>query len=92
MIHRRSLCVFAAWQFATLLCGAATVADEPPKKDEFISSIDQRIEAWQPTDEERRVDEIGWAEDIRAALKLGKEHERPIFVFTHDGRLGVGRQ
>jgi hypothetical protein len=56
-----------------------------------FSRVDRRIEAWQPTKDERRFDEIGWVEDIRMALKLGKENQRPVFLFTHKGRMNVGR-
>ncbi|MDQ3622210.1 MAG: hypothetical protein M3463_06945 [Verrucomicrobiota bacterium] len=41
--------------------------------------------------EERRLDEIGWARDIREAKRLAKENGRPVFLFTHDGRLNIGR-
>jgi hypothetical protein len=50
-----------------------------------------RINAWQPTAEERRFDQIGWAPDIRQALRLGRDHHRPVFLFTHDGRINIGR-
>ena len=53
--------------------------------------VAQRVAQWQPTKQERRWEEIGWAKDIRDALRLAKKHQRPVFLFTHDGRLGVGR-
>jgi hypothetical protein len=59
---------------------------------DFASFTDARIAAWQPSPAERRFDEIGWSTDIRAALALAKENHRPVFLFTHDGRMGVGRQ
>ena len=40
---------------------------------------------------EKRFDEIGWADDIRHALSLAKEHRRPLFLFTMDGRVNTGR-
>ena len=55
------------------------------------SEIDKRVEAWQPTAKERAFERIGWAKDIREALKLARTHNRPVFLFTHDGRLGIGR-
>ncbi len=55
------------------------------------SEIDRRVDAWQPTAKERAFERIGWAKDIRDALQLAKKHNRPAFLFTHDGRLGVGR-
>jgi hypothetical protein len=56
-----------------------------------VAHIDQRIVDWQPTRAERRFDDIGWAPDLCTALKAGKAHQRPVFVFTHDGRMQFGR-
>ena len=53
--------------------------------------VKKRVRDWQPTAAERRFDEIGWVADIRTALKLAKEHDRPVFLFTHDGHMAVGR-
>jgi hypothetical protein len=53
--------------------------------------IDERVAALQPTDDERRIDRIGWAPDIRSALRLAREHGRPVFLFTMDGRFSIGR-
>lgn len=53
--------------------------------------IDQRVQQLQPQAKEKRFDEIGWAKDIRAAIKLAGEHQRPVFLFTHDGRMNIGR-
>jgi len=56
-----------------------------------VAAIDRKIQQWQPTKEERRFDDIGWAADIRTAVKLGQGHQRPVFLFTHDGRINIGR-
>ena len=53
--------------------------------------VDKRVAELQPTADERKIDRIGWASDIRTALALGKTHNRPVFLFTHDGRMGRGR-
>jgi hypothetical protein len=53
--------------------------------------IDERVAALQPTAAERRIDQIGWARDIRSAMRLGREHGRPVFLFTMDGRFSIGR-
>ena len=45
----------------------------------------------QPSAQDRRFDEVGWATDLRTAIRLGKEHNRPIFLFTMDGRINTGR-
>jgi hypothetical protein len=47
--------------------------------------VDERVQAWQPTKDERRLDDIGWAKDIRDALRLARECDRPIFLFTYSG-------
>jgi hypothetical protein len=57
----------------------------------FPSWVEKRVQELQVTPAERRMDEIGWAKDIRDALRLAKKHERPIFLFTHLGRMAIGR-
>ena len=56
-----------------------------------LADIERRVALSAPAPEERRLDEIGWSTDIREALRLAKEHQRPVFLFTHDGRMAVGR-
>lgn len=53
--------------------------------------VDKRAAEIMPTAAEKLIDTIGWVKDIRTALDLGKSHGRPIFLFTHDGRMGHGR-
>jgi hypothetical protein len=53
--------------------------------------VDAKVSDCAPKPEERRFDQTGWLTDIRSALKLAKEHNRPVFLFTHDGRIGLGR-
>jgi hypothetical protein len=60
--------------------GSGRVAD-----GELVSFVDRRVKDWQPTKDERRFDEIGWARDIRDAQRLAKQHNRPVFLFTYDG-------
>jgi hypothetical protein len=48
--------------------------------------VDHRVQDWQPTPEERRFDDVGWAKDIRDAERLAKVHGRPVFLFTYDGQ------
>jgi len=55
------------------------------------AQVEQRVREWQPTASERRWEQIGWAKDIRDALRLARQANRPVFLFTHDGRLSVGR-
>ena len=60
-------------------------------EDDFAGRIDKLVAERQPTAGERRFDEIGWLTDIREALRLAKETKRPVLLFTHDGRMAVGR-
>lgn len=55
------------------------------------AEIEKRVSLSGPAATERRMDDIGWAKDIRDALRLAKEHKRPVFLFTHDGRMAAGR-
>ncbi len=88
MLYRNPLSHFLA-AAVLLLAGVAPLQAQEKRED--LSWIDQRVERWQPKAEERRFDELGWAPDLRTALRLGREHRRPVFLFTHDGRMNVGR-
>jgi hypothetical protein len=58
---------------------------------EDLSWVSKRVDEWQPKPSERKFDRIGWLTDIRAGLELAKKHDRPMFLFTHDGRMAIGR-
>jgi hypothetical protein len=58
---------------------------EPPAHKRDATWVDKRVTAWQPTAEERAFYEIGWAKDLCEAQRLGKQHNRPVFLFTYDG-------
>jgi hypothetical protein len=51
----------------------------------LIAKVDKRVQAWQPTHEERLLDDIAWAKDLRDALRLAKDNGRPVFLFTYSG-------
>lgn len=53
--------------------------------------VTRRVQELQPTAKEKRIDEIGWAKDLREAKRLARENGRPVFLFTHDGRINIGR-
>jgi hypothetical protein len=53
--------------------------------------VDARILEIKPTAEERKFDTIAWVPSIREALKLAKEHNRPLMMFTYDGQMQTGR-
>ncbi len=73
----------------SLLAGACGIAAAPVGHD--LAWVEQRVQQWQPTARERRWEGIGWARSLSDALRLAKERQRPVFLFTHDGRLNVGR-
>ncbi len=90
--------MFPRWRpVLPLLTVAATsglllAADRPAVADRDVKAfVDRRVEQWQPTADERRFDEIGWSTSLVEAEKLAREHRRPVFLFTHDGKMNVGR-
>ena len=74
------------------LLGLAILMGTTSVQDDEIARIDKWVQDWQPTPGDRRFEEIGWAKDIPEALRLAKQHGRPVFVFTHKGRINLGRQ
>jgi hypothetical protein len=81
---------------ALLLLGAlAARAEGPPRTKvadaDVVSLVTRRVRAWQPTAQERVFDEIAWVSGLREAQRLAKQHGRPVFLFTHDGHMAVGR-
>jgi len=53
--------------------------------------VEQTVAERQPPAEDKRFDEIGWVTDIRTAIELGKEYNRPIFLLTVKGQINTGR-
>ena len=76
---------------AVLLSAAAALSAQVPATGDVKEWVDGKVDQCAPKPEERRFDATGWSTDIRTALKLAKPHDRPVFLFTHDGRMGVGR-
>jgi hypothetical protein len=74
------------------LLGLAILMGTTSVQDDEVARIDKWVQDWQPTPGDRRFEEIGWAKDIPEALRLAKQHGRPVFVFTHKGRINLGRQ
>jgi hypothetical protein len=89
----------AYWSFLGMLLGlgAWTATSQSAAEDKRITDADlaawvtKQAQDWQPQAAERRFDDIGWVKDIRTAERLAQEHQRPVFLFTHDGRMAVGR-
>ena len=79
-----------------LMCAAAAALEKPatvppPPAGDVASWVDKKVADCAPKPEERRFDRTGWLTEIRPALELAKQHDRPVFLFTHDGRMGLGR-
>ncbi len=66
---------------------AGAPAQEKTNSDEaaLIAKVDRRTRAWQPAPEERRLDDVAWAKDLRDALRLARDNGRPVFLFTYSG-------
>ena len=85
---------FAKFSTAFLLSTAILVAaagKSEADEEKFIAWVQKRVQEVQPTRAERKFDQVGWAKDILDAERLSKIHNRPVFLFTHDGRVNWGR-
>lgn len=71
-----------AW--AVLLAGVGLSSAAQAREDEF-AAIDRKVEVLQPKAVEKLFDTIAWAPTITEALRLAKEHRRPVFLFTYSG-------
>jgi hypothetical protein len=80
-----------------LLCGsfslgASLQGQEPAISDkDLVAQVDTRLAEWWLKPDEQRFDQIGWAADVRTARRLAAEANRPLFLFTMDGRVNTGR-
>jgi hypothetical protein len=88
MMMDRISWIFAQACFALAL--ATANAAEAPEGD-LEAQVKKVVEAVTPTAEEKAFDRIGWAKDLREAERLSRESRRPVFLFTHDGRINTGR-
>lgn len=77
---------------ALLLTTAPAPSGERTVPDgKVAASVEDRLAAWWLKPNERHFDLIGWAADVRSARKLAEESDRPVFLFTMDGRVNTGR-
>lgn len=74
----------------TLILSAVAASSIAAAEWDF-ATVEKRVQELQPKPAEKRFDEIGWAKDIREARRLAAQHNRPVFLFTHDGRMNIGR-
>jgi hypothetical protein len=74
-----------------MLIGAAVTAETWLKDDKLVVSVEKKVREIQPSRDEKRFDEIGWAPSILAAEALAKKTNRPMFLFTYNGKIDTGR-
>jgi hypothetical protein len=86
--------IYGAAAALFFVAGLAAVAGglQPPAANQrretaaaLVERVDRLVQDWQPTSAERRFDDIGWAKDLRDALRLAKDNGRPVFLFTYNG-------
>lgn len=93
IMSSRSVRVGIVLLSAVVATGCATGADggQAISDAKVIPWVEKTIAERQPTANDKLFDRIGWVVDIRTAIQLGKEHQRPIFLYTGDGRINTGR-
>jgi hypothetical protein len=90
-IWELSSCVSGAESSGEVCIAPKAAAPRPADPAQWPAWVDRRVDDLQPLPQERKFDRIGWSRTILDAEKLAKEHGRPIFLFTHDGRINTGR-
>jgi len=76
--------------FALAVAGAMA-ADTWLKDDKLVESVQKKVREIQPSREEKRFDEIGWAPSIVEGRALSQKLNRPLFLFTYNGNIDTGR-
>lgn len=89
MIYKQ-FCVILAFSIA-IAVPAQTTPTKAPSGVGVIPWTEARVRDWQPKPSERMMDTIGWSKDILSAKALARQHNRPVFLFTMDGRMNIGR-
>ena len=99
-VGRTALLLLGAWLAGTVaLPPLASSQTVPATAESRLAMSDgglaKRVERWvreiQPSADERRFDGIGWLTKILEAERLARQHGRPVFLFTHAGRMAQGR-
>jgi hypothetical protein len=76
--------------FVLALAGA-TAAENWLKDDKLVEGVQKKVREIQPSREEKRFEEIGWAPSIVAGRALSQKLNRPLFLFTYNGNIDTGR-
>jgi hypothetical protein len=78
--------IFGTTLLTALVAYSRTDAQQKPSDDKALPAwVEKRVQAWQPTVDERRIDQVAWAKDLRTAQKLAKDNDRPVFLFSYSG-------
>jgi len=95
IIDRVSLQAVMALLFAVIALSRVSLTSASHARysdpDKLARWVDHRVRQLQPTRDERRIDEIGWAKTVLEAERLAGEYKRPIFLFTYAGNIDTGR-
>jgi hypothetical protein len=89
--RQTSLVLLAAGAAILITCVAHAKESAAIVDKDLAIWVDKQVQARQPSADDRRFDQIGWVKDILEARRLSKEYNRPVFLFTHDGRMNIGR-
>ena len=65
--HRQFIFTGAICAFSLLGSAAAVAAD-----GDVAALVEQRVRDWQPTKDERLLDQVGWAADLVEAQRLAR--------------------
>ena len=74
-----------------LLIAGGIIAETWLPDDALVAKVQKKVHELQPSRDEKRFDEIGWAPNILEAEKMAKKLNRPVFLFTYDGKIETGR-
>ncbi|HKA01439.1 MAG TPA: hypothetical protein VKE70_33230 [Candidatus Solibacter sp.] len=66
-------------------------ADRYLRDDSLVKLVEDKVRKNQPSRDERRWDLVGWAPDVQSAESAAKKANRPVFLFTYDGNVEIGR-
>lgn len=87
----RALLVVLSVSVGLGVAASTTWAADTISDAKVVRWVEKTVAERQPSADDKRFDEIGWVTDIRTAIDLGKQHRRPIFLVTVDGRINTGR-
>ena len=74
-----------------LAIAGAVAAESWLKDDKLVDAVQKKVREIQPSREEKRFDEIGWAPSIVQARAISQKINRPMFLFTYNGNIDTGR-